>query len=460
MQNQLRFGDYVNRWLFSTNAKDIAVLYFIFSLFCGILGSFMSLVLRLELAAPGNQLLMGNHQLFNVIVTAHAVLMVFFLIMPVTMGFFGKEIKRMIMIDSNNYYKNKIPARTSCRVDKWGPYLAGLIEGDGTIVVSNEIKKLKNSPIIEIVFNKKDLELAKYLYNLLKIGKIKELSSEHKYVLWRISKIEDVYILINIINGYFRTPKYEALVRAINWINNYITINKIKYPPILTHSVGQGELNESNSLELLNKKKIESILDNINYLPVLDIDKSEINTNGWLSGFTDADGNFEIELLKNSKRHKSRVNLSYILEIRQDYIINNIINDENNSYSEIMMKIAKLFNSKVYSRERDLKLKNQVSAHTLCGVEKEYKKIRRSYIISVNSKLNLLKVKEYFNTYPLLSSKYLDYKDWESILNLIDSKNSFTDALILDRSKEIKRNFNSTRVFATFDHLNNNYYNS
>lgn len=75
MQNQLRFGDYVNRWLFSTNAKDIAVLYFIFSLFCGILGSFMSLVLRLELAAPGNQLLMGNHQLFNVIVTAHAVLM-------------------------------------------------------------------------------------------------------------------------------------------------------------------------------------------------------------------------------------------------------------------------------------------------------------------------------------------------------------------------------------------------
>lgn len=92
MKHQLTFGDYINRWLFSTNAKDIAVLYFIFSLFCGILGSFMSLVLRLELAAPGNQLLMGNHQLFNVIVTAHAVLMVFFLIMPTTMGFFGNYL--------------------------------------------------------------------------------------------------------------------------------------------------------------------------------------------------------------------------------------------------------------------------------------------------------------------------------------------------------------------------------
>lgn len=75
MKHQSTFGDYINRWLFSTNAKDIAVLYFIFSLFCGILGSFMSFVLRLELAAPGNQILMGNHQLFNVIVTAHAVLM-------------------------------------------------------------------------------------------------------------------------------------------------------------------------------------------------------------------------------------------------------------------------------------------------------------------------------------------------------------------------------------------------
>lgn len=92
MKHQLTFGDYINRWLFSTNAKDIAVLYFIFSLFCGIVGSFMSLVIRLELAAPGNQLLMGNHQLFNVLVTAHAVLMVFFLIMPVTMGFFGNYL--------------------------------------------------------------------------------------------------------------------------------------------------------------------------------------------------------------------------------------------------------------------------------------------------------------------------------------------------------------------------------
>lgn len=82
----------INRWLFSTNAKDIAMLYFIFALFSGVLGSLMSLVIRLELSAPGNQILGGNNQLFNVLVTAHAILMVFFLIMPVTMGFFGNYL--------------------------------------------------------------------------------------------------------------------------------------------------------------------------------------------------------------------------------------------------------------------------------------------------------------------------------------------------------------------------------
>lgn len=50
-------------------------MYIIFALFCGLLGSLMSVILRLELSAPGNQILMGNHQLFNAFATAHAILM-------------------------------------------------------------------------------------------------------------------------------------------------------------------------------------------------------------------------------------------------------------------------------------------------------------------------------------------------------------------------------------------------
>ena len=91
------------RWFMSTNHKDIGTLYMIFSIFAGIIGGAISGLMRWELAEPGIQILGQtaawlnggavdfDQQLhtWNVLITAHGLIMVFFVVMPATMGGFA-----------------------------------------------------------------------------------------------------------------------------------------------------------------------------------------------------------------------------------------------------------------------------------------------------------------------------------------------------------------------------------
>ncbi len=83
------------RWLCSTNAKDIGIMYLILGFVAALIGTSLSMIIRLELTAPGVQFINSDKYatIYNNLITAHGLIMIFFFLMPALIGGFGKSYK-------------------------------------------------------------------------------------------------------------------------------------------------------------------------------------------------------------------------------------------------------------------------------------------------------------------------------------------------------------------------------
>src|SRR5438445_7770456 len=77
--------DRIRRWLYTTNHKEIGILYLITSLFFFVAAGVLALTMRSQLSVPDNHLLSAD--LFNQFVTVHGLLMVFWVLSPFAFGF-------------------------------------------------------------------------------------------------------------------------------------------------------------------------------------------------------------------------------------------------------------------------------------------------------------------------------------------------------------------------------------
>lgn len=281
---------------------------------------------------------------------------------------------------------------------KLGAYLAGLIEADGSFAIHDKNSKAKRYlPKILIVFSLSDSPLAEKLISITKIGKLYN-KQKQGCVIWQIQNLQDVIKMINLINGYMRTPKIEALQRAIKWFNDFHHMN----------------------------------------IEPLDLDQSPLNSNAWLAGFSDGDGNFSINLVDRKKKGivtTKRVHLFFRIELRQNYHRYSL---EGTSYFNILSTIARYLGVNLYSRSREQK-----------------DKIFYSYMVISHNIESHLKVMEYFDCYPLYSSKHLAYKDWKYIVEQIKLRagKPLTVEDMLEIEK-IKAQFNKKRTEFDFSHLN------
>nr|YP_010388109.1 cytochrome c oxidase subunit I [Aclerda takahashii]UPO69093.1 cytochrome c oxidase subunit 1 [Aclerda takahashii] len=87
------------KWLFSTNHKNISIMYLALGMWSGMMGMSMSLIMRIELMNLNNNF--NFNITYYMMITIHALLMIFFMTMPIIIGTFSNWLVPMMIFSSD-----------------------------------------------------------------------------------------------------------------------------------------------------------------------------------------------------------------------------------------------------------------------------------------------------------------------------------------------------------------------
>ncbi len=237
--------------------------------------------------------------------------------------------------------------------DNWLTWFIGFVEGDGAI------QTFSNNTRVRFVITQKESNILYHIHRRLDIGVVRhfpEGSSGNKNDFYRliVDNPRQILLLAFLFNGNI------ALSHRIKQLSFWVKVLNNKFGV--------------NTIILINKAVTVTLQD------------------AWLSGFTDAEGWFNVSIKSNPRYTLGHViKMRFILDQKNESILN-IIND--------------LFGfGKVTLRSKT----NNVYRYTATGFK------------------SLNEIIYYFNLFPLLTKKALSYEKWSNIHNIIYNKLHLTE---------------------------------
>jgi len=272
----------------------------------------------------------------------------------------------------------------------WLSWFIGFLEGDGAI--------LEHKGRASLVITQRDSRVLHEIKEILKVGVVKPFYDDIGNIIYSryiVSDNKGVYLLYLLLNGNLVLQArvnqlkiwYIALNNAIKF-DYYLFYSKNL--PLFIHSCQEPTLNDA-----------------------------------WLSGFTDAEGCFSVKI--NNGKHMFYVQVIFILDQKNAEVVLN----------KIAFLLTTSAKAKLRTVNKSIKGQNLTDYYNTM--------FRLSVYCNDRKKPSYDRLSNYFNKYPLKTSKQESFNKWTKIFEIVANNQPLTPET-LHLVREIRHNMNKFTI--------------
>jgi hypothetical protein len=290
----------------------------------------------------------------------------------------SSETTREISFFNFDSFHNVYSSLTNKKISNdWLTWFIGFSEGDGAILTYNNK--------LQFVLTQKEGAILYHIQEVLGFGTVKKVGNNNtavarvnkEYYRFVVQDYKHILILALIFNGNL------VLLNRLKQLSKWINVINNKNIVINSTSLQRRYLNK---IDFIDKLKLPSLSD------------------AWLSGFTDAEGCFNINI--GVRQKGKRVILRFLLDQKDAYLT--------------LLNIRNLLGF------------GKVSLRS---------KTQSVYRYTNNSFKGLIPVVSYFNNYPLKTNKSLSLDNWSKVYNMVHNKEHLSSEG-LKKAQELAKTIN------------------